>query len=147
MLPVLAGHAAASRGAPGALAVAAAHLHAAIKHLATPSAASASASAAAPVRQQQPRSSSDSSSQAIFFSGQTRPAPVNWVFLGPPGVGKGTYASRASKAFGVPHIATGDLIRAEIKAGTALGQQVSRAAAALSPRFAGSLELRRGGGL
>ncbi|PNH03489.1 Adenylate kinase, chloroplastic [Tetrabaena socialis] len=47
------------------------------------------------------------------FSSNASPS-INWVFLGPPGVGKGTYASRVAKAFGVPHIATGDLIRAEI---------------------------------
>eukprot|EP00955_Chlamydomonas_euryale_P047204 353615-Chlamydomonas_euryale.AAC.8 len=49
---------------------------------------------------------------------------IRWVFLGAPGVGKGTYASRASKHFGVAHIATGDLIRAEMKAGSALGTKV-----------------------
>ncbi|KAG2485995.1 hypothetical protein HYH03_015317 [Edaphochlamys debaryana] len=49
---------------------------------------------------------------------------LNWVFLGPPGVGKGTYATRAAKAFGIPHIATGDLIRAEIAAGTDMGKQM-----------------------
>ena len=47
-----------------------------------------------------------------------------WVFLGPPGVGKGTYASRIAKHLGVPHIAAGDLVRAEIKSGSDLGQQV-----------------------
>ena len=49
---------------------------------------------------------------------------IQWVFLGAPGVGKGTYASRAAKHFNVAHIATGDLIREEIKAGSALGKQV-----------------------
>jgi hypothetical protein len=52
-------------------------------------------------------------------------ASIQWVFLGAPGVGKGTYASRAAKHFQVAHIATGDLIRAEIKQGSALGKQVS----------------------
>lgn len=51
-------------------------------------------------------------------------ANIRWVFLGPPGVGKGTYASRVSKHLGVAHIATGDLIRDEIKAGSAVGKQV-----------------------
>ena len=36
---------------------------------------------------------------------------VQWVFLGCPGVGKGTYASRLSQLLVVPHIATGDLVR------------------------------------
>jgi adenylate kinase len=52
------------------------------------------------------------------------------VFLGPPGVGKGTYASRIAAALNVPHIAAGDLVRAEIKSGSALGQQVRQ----LGPR-------------
>ncbi|GBF89362.1 adenylate kinase [Raphidocelis subcapitata] len=52
------------------------------------------------------------------------PAPVRWVFLGPPGVGKGTYASRVAAQLGVPHIAAGDLVRAEIKSGSALGREM-----------------------
>jgi hypothetical protein len=51
---------------------------------------------------------------------------IKWVFLGPPGVGKGTYASRVAAALDVPHIAAGDLVRAEIKSGSTLGQQVRR---------------------
>lgn len=49
---------------------------------------------------------------------------IKWVFLGPPGVGKGTYASRVAKLLGVPHIATGDLVREEVKRGTDLGRKV-----------------------
>ncbi|MCD6477381.1 MAG: adenylate kinase [Candidatus Aenigmarchaeota archaeon] len=45
------------------------------------------------------------------------------IFLGPPGAGKGTYASRLSKKFGWPHISTGDLIREAIKEGTELGEK------------------------
>ncbi|HYM83372.1 MAG TPA: nucleoside monophosphate kinase [Candidatus Dormibacteraeota bacterium] len=43
------------------------------------------------------------------------------VLLGPPGAGKGTQSRVLSGAFGIPHIATGDLFRAEARAGTALG--------------------------
>jgi len=39
---------------------------------------------------------------------------MQWVFLGSPGVGKGTYASRLSRLLGIPHIATGDLLREEL---------------------------------
>jgi len=49
---------------------------------------------------------------------------VKWVFLGPPGVGKGTYASRMANLLGVAHIATGDLIREEIKAATVTGVEM-----------------------
>ncbi|CEM10488.1 unnamed protein product [Vitrella brassicaformis CCMP3155] len=45
------------------------------------------------------------------------------VFLGAPGAGKGTYATRLCKAWSIPHISTGDIIRAEIKAGSDLGRQ------------------------
>lgn len=50
---------------------------------------------------------------------------VQWVFLGCPGVGKGTYASRLSQLLGVPHIATGDLVREELASSGPLSRQVS----------------------
>ena len=66
---------------------------------------------------------SQSAATASYASTISDSAP-RWVFLGPPGVGKGTYASRSAKALGVPHIAAGDLVRAEIKSGSPLAQQV-----------------------
>ena len=48
-----------------------------------------------------------------------------WVFLGAPGVGKGTYASRVAKLLGVPHVSAGDLVRDEIRAGTALAKEMA----------------------
>ncbi|ONK79801.1 uncharacterized protein A4U43_C01F10210 [Asparagus officinalis] len=50
---------------------------------------------------------------------------VQWVFLGCPGVGKGTYASRLSSLLGVPHIATGDLVRDELNSSGPLSKQLS----------------------
>jgi adenylate kinase len=46
------------------------------------------------------------------------------VFIGPPGVGKGTYAAAVSQRFGIPHISTGDMIREEIKRGSELGRKL-----------------------
>lgn len=45
------------------------------------------------------------------------------ILLGPPGAGKGTQAHRISGAYGVPHIATGDIFRANVKNGTELGRK------------------------
>ncbi|PWZ54485.1 putative adenylate kinase 1, chloroplastic [Zea mays] len=50
---------------------------------------------------------------------------VQWVFLGCPGVGKGTYASRLSRLLGVPHIATGDLVRDELTSTGPLATQLN----------------------
>ena len=44
------------------------------------------------------------------------------VILGPPGSGKGTYASRLKDLLGIPHISTGDMVREEIRAQTELGK-------------------------
>ncbi len=43
------------------------------------------------------------------------------VLLGAPGSGKGTQATRLTSEFGVPHISTGDLLRAAVAEGTPLG--------------------------
>lgn len=45
------------------------------------------------------------------------------VLLGPPGAGKGTQASAIVEKYNIPHISTGDIFRANIKEGTALGQE------------------------
>lgn len=45
------------------------------------------------------------------------------VLLGPPGAGKGTQASAIVEKYKIPHISTGDIFRANIKEGTALGKE------------------------
>ena len=45
------------------------------------------------------------------------------VMLGAPGAGKGTQAKRIAAEYGIPHISTGDIFRANIKAGTELGKK------------------------
>ena len=50
---------------------------------------------------------------------------MNLLVLGPQGSGKGTQATRISEAHGIPHVSTGDMFRAAIAAGTALGNQVA----------------------
>lgn len=47
---------------------------------------------------------------------------VRLVLLGPPGAGKGTQAVRLARRFGVPHIATGEIFRSAVAAGTSLGR-------------------------
>jgi adenylate kinase len=49
---------------------------------------------------------------------------LDLVLLGPPGSGKGTQAARLTEKYGIPAIATGDILRAQVDAGTPLGKRV-----------------------
>ncbi len=51
---------------------------------------------------------------------------VRVIFLGPPGAGKGTQAQELAREWGVPHIATGDMLREAVAAKTALGLEAKR---------------------
>lgn len=48
------------------------------------------------------------------------------AFLGPPGAGKGTQARELAREWGVPHIATGDMLREAVAVGTRLGREAKR---------------------
>ncbi|MFZ4509840.1 MAG: adenylate kinase [Candidatus Nanopelagicales bacterium] len=48
------------------------------------------------------------------------------LIMGPPGAGKGTQAVVLASALGVPHISTGDIFRANVSAGTPLGEEAQR---------------------
>ena len=50
----------------------------------------------------------------------------NYVFLGGPGSGKGTYSTRVAKKLKIPHISTGDIFRENIKSHTELGKKVEK---------------------
>jgi adenylate kinase len=49
---------------------------------------------------------------------------IRVLLLGPQGSGKGTQAKRIADAYGVPHIATGEILRSAISQGTELGRRV-----------------------
>jgi adenylate kinase len=55
---------------------------------------------------------------------------LNLVLIGAPGSGKGTQALRVAERYKIPHISTGDTLRAAVKAGTPLGRQVATIMAA-----------------
>jgi adenylate kinase family enzyme len=60
---------------------------------------------------------------------------LNIVIAGAPGAGKGTQCEKIVERFGVVHLSTGDIIRAAIKGGTALGKEFKSCAPhSLPPR-------------
>jgi adenylate kinase len=51
---------------------------------------------------------------------------MRMILVGPPGAGKGTQATRLVTTFAIPHISSGDMLRAAVKEGTALAQEADR---------------------
>jgi adenylate kinase len=54
------------------------------------------------------------------------PLPMGVVLLGPPGAGKGTQAAVLAEEFGIANISTGQILRANVAAGTPLGRSAQR---------------------
>jgi adenylate kinase len=52
-------------------------------------------------------------------------ARLNLVVLGKQGAGKGTQCKRLAETYAIPHVSTGDILRAAVKAATPLGQEVA----------------------
>ena len=50
---------------------------------------------------------------------------INFLIFGPPGSGKGTQSVKLAGKFNLKHLSTGDMLRAEISAGTGLGKKMS----------------------
>lgn len=48
---------------------------------------------------------------------------MRMILVGPPGAGKGTQAARLVETYRIPHISSGDMLRAAVKEGTKLGQE------------------------
>jgi len=48
---------------------------------------------------------------------------INFLIFGPPGSGKGTQSVKLAGKFNLKHLSTGDMLRAEISAGTNLGRR------------------------
>jgi len=50
---------------------------------------------------------------------------MRMILVGPPGAGKGTQAARLIESFRIPHISSGDMLRAAVQEGTRLGQEAA----------------------
>jgi adenylate kinase len=68
----------------------------------------------------------NSNGQSIMEKKRKDVLETNLIIFGPPGAGKGTYASKLAAEFQIANIATGDIFRNEIKEKTNLGRKIAR---------------------
>ena len=62
----------------------------------------------------------------IFINSKTKIKMLNLVLFGPPGAGKGTQSNFLIEKYNLIHLSTGDILRGEIAAGTALGLEAKK---------------------
>ena len=62
----------------------------------------------------------------IFINSKTKIKMLNLVLFGPPGAGKGTQSNFLIEKYNLIHLSTGDILRGEITAGTALGLEAKK---------------------
>ena len=63
--------------------------------------------------------------KGLYVRSDKRNKKVNIVLMGCPGAGKGTQSAKLQDVFHLKHISTGDVLRAEIASGSALGQEIA----------------------
>lgn len=62
----------------------------------------------------------------IILKGRSMRTDMKIIMLGAPGAGKGTQAKMIADEYGIPHVSTGDIFRANIKNGTQLGMEAKQ---------------------
>lgn len=64
--------------------------------------------------------------KGYFIEAERQGVDMKIIMLGAPGAGKGTQAKMIAEKYGIPHVSTGDIFRANIKNGTELGMEAKK---------------------